>query len=277
MNAPINQRIGRERSPRAQGADRKSRLHFFSSSLLSLRSFVANKSAGGFTLLEMMLALATFILLAAAVFALLSAVLQSTATLQDNQNLNDQTSALNAFLKNKLEQMPARSSLVSYQRGNGEGLLQNGIIFGNTNFATIIDAKVQPNGYYTLRLGTYETDAASNQPQDARQVLQLVGTSDDPTMTWTTLMTDLKTLDWKFLDFNATQWVDLWTTTAEPNLVEFSMQPAGDLMPSTMDFWLPKIDTISVNAAATQAAASSGSPTVQPTNRTPRNQNGVQN
>ena len=213
----------------------------------------------------MVMALAVFILLVAAVFTLMSGVIQGTATLQDNENLHDQTSALDAFMKNKLEQMPARSSLVSYQRGEGEGLLQNGIIFGNTNFATVIDAKVQPNGYYTLRLATYETSAGPDQPQDARQVLQLAATSDDPTLIWTSLMTDIKTLDWKFLDFNATQWVDIWSSPTQPNLIEFTMQPAGDLQASTMDFWLPKIDTISVNVASQSAATGNptgGTPTV---------------
>jgi hypothetical protein len=214
----------------------------------------------------MIMALAAFVLLVAAVFTLLGGVLESTATLEDNENLNDQTTALNAFLKKKLSEMPANSTLVSYQRGDGEGLLQNGIIFGNANFATDIDAKVQPNGYYTIRLATFETGAAEDQPQDARQVLSLAATTDDPTMTWTPLMTDIKTLDWKFLDFNATQWVDLWPGPNEPNLLEFTMQPASDLQPSTMDFWLPKIDTMSVNIASQSSATnpSNGGVTGQP-------------
>ena len=33
----------------------------------------------------------------------------------------------------------------------------------------------------------------------------------------------------------------------KPNLVEFSMQPAGDLQPTTMDFWIPKINPVSVH------------------------------
>jgi prepilin-type N-terminal cleavage/methylation domain-containing protein len=215
--------------------------------------FSSRQKSGGFTLLEMMITLAIFILLAGAVFGILTGVLQSTSTLQDNQSRRDQISALNAFLKKKLGEMPARSSLVSYQRGDGEGLVQNGIIFGNTNFATAIDAKIQPNGYYTLRLATFETEADPTQPQDARQVLQQSMTTDDPTLVWTPLITDLKTLDWKFLDFNATLWVEIWSSTTKPNLAELSTQVAGDLQPTTMDFWLPKIDTINLNAARAPA------------------------
>jgi prepilin-type N-terminal cleavage/methylation domain-containing protein len=218
---------------------------------LNKKIVIRSSLAAGFTLLEMMITLAIFILLAGAVFGILTGVLQSTSTLQDNQNHKDQTAALNGFLKRKLVEMPVSSTLVSYQRGDGEGLVQNGVIFGTGNLATAIDAKVQANGYYTLRVTTCATGAVQGQPtQDARQVLQQAVTTDDPTLAWTPLITDVKTLDWKFLDFNQTLWVDLWSSAAKPNLVEFSLQPAGELQPVTMDFWLPKIDTITLNAAA---------------------------
>ncbi len=199
--------------------------------------------------MEMMITLAVFILLAAAVFGLMTGVLQSTSTLQDNQNRRDQVAALNAFLEKKLGGMPAAGTLSSYQRGNGEGLVQNGIIFGTANLATAIDAKAQANGYYTLRLATFMTEAGQGQPQDARQVLQKAAATDDPTIGWTPLIGDIKTLDWKFQEFNATLWVELWSGSAKPNLAELSMQPAGDLHPTTMDFWLPNIQAASVSAA----------------------------
>jgi prepilin-type N-terminal cleavage/methylation domain-containing protein len=231
------------------------RLPFISTSLCSLRSFAAEKFVAGpsrsrgFTLLEMMITLAIFILLAAAVFGLMTGVLQSTSTLQDNSNRRDRIEALNAFLKNKLGEMPAAATLVSYMRGEGEGLTQNGIIFGNSSLATAIDAKVQPNGYYALRLTTFATEAGQTQPQDARQVLQQAVTTDDPTLVWTSLIADIKTLNWKFQDLNVIDWVNLWSSTSKPNLVEFSMQPAGDLQTTTMDFWIPKIEAVSVSIA----------------------------
>jgi len=197
-----------------------------------------------------MITLAIFILLAGAVFGIMTGVLQSTSTLQDNSNRRDQIEALNTFLKNKLSGMPAAGTLNSYQRGDGEGLTQNGVIFGTSNMATAIDAKVQPNGYYALRLTTFTTEAGQGQPQDARQVLQQSVSADDPTLVWTLLIGDVKTLDWKFQDLNVTDWVDLWSGSSKPNLVEFTMQTAGDLQPTTMDFWIPKIDAISLSIAA---------------------------
>jgi hypothetical protein len=191
----------------------------------------------------MMITLAVFVLLAAAVFGIMTGVIGSASTLQDNLNHRDEVAALNSFLGKKLAGMDSTSSIFSYERGDGEGLEQNGIIFGNANLAMAVDAKIQDNSYYTLRVTTFAAAGGADNPQDARQVLLTAVTTDDPTLTWAPLMTDIKTLDWKFLDFNTTVWVDLWpsSSAANPNLVEFSLQPAGDVQPATMDFWLPKI------------------------------------
>jgi prepilin-type N-terminal cleavage/methylation domain-containing protein len=203
----------------------------------------------GFTLLEMMITLAIFVLLAAAVFGIMTGTLQSTGILQDNQNRSDQVDALDAFLKKKLCEMPPAGQMASYRRGDGEGLIQNGIVLGTANTATAIDAKVQANGYYTLRLVTYSSVEVNGAIPDARQTLVQLVMSDDPSLVWTPLITDIKTLDWKFLDFNLdlTQWADLWNNTSKPNLVEFSLQLGGDLQPTTMDFWVPKVDPITLN------------------------------
>ena len=231
---------------------------------------ISRRKNGGFTLLEMMITLAVFILLASAVFGLMTGVLQSSSTLLDSQNRRDEVAALNAYLKNQLSGMTARSTLVSYQRGDGEGLTQNGILFGTTNLATAIDAKVQANGYYTLRLATFATTAAPDQPQDARQALLQLVTTDDPTVSWTKLLGDLKTIDWKFQDLNVTDWVEQWNAGTNPNLIEFTMQPAGDIQPTTMDFWIPKLNRINIRIAAQPATTSNSTPTPTPTNPTPR-------
>jgi prepilin-type N-terminal cleavage/methylation domain-containing protein len=218
----------------------------------------ANRHQAGFTLLEMMITLTVFLILAAAVFGLLTGTLQSAATLQDNQGRSDQLSSLYAFIKTKLTQMPARSTISSYLRGDGDGLVQNGIIFGNTNLATAIDAKIQPNGYYILRLTSFASSASADQSQDARQSLATSVTTDDPTLSWTLLISDVKTLDWKFQDVNLAQWLDTWSSNTTPNLVEFTLQGAGDLQPTTMDFWVPKINPISVRIQANSTSGTTG-------------------
>jgi len=192
--------------------------------------------------------LAVFVLLIAAVFTLMTGTLQSASTLQDNSNRKDQVSALEAYLKRQIMSLPVASTIVSYQRGDGEGLVQNGVLYGTVNQATAIDATIQPNGLYTLRVANQSTGATTSgsQPLDARQTLLQSVTTNDPALVWTSLMTDVKTIDWKFLDFNQTQWVELWSSGTKPNLVEFDFQPSGDLNGTTFDYWVPKIDPVPV-------------------------------
>ena len=222
-------------------------------------AFTADRRSG-FTLLEMMMTLAVFILLVAAVFTLMTGTLQSASMLQENSNRKDQTNALEAYFKRQLTSLPVASTIVSYQRGDGEGLVQNGILFGTINLATAIDGTIQPNGLYTLRVCNLATGAATSGSLaiDARQSLLQSVTTNDPALVWTPLMTDIKTIDWKFLDFNQTQWVELWSSGTKPNLVEFDFQPAGDLNGTTFDFWIPKIDAVPINNGGNRGGNNGG-------------------
>jgi len=196
-------------------------------------------SIRAFTLMEMVVTLVVFVLLSAMVFGIITGVLKSAGTLQENQNRGDLTMALQAFLKNKLGGLPAHDTLVSYRRGDGEGLDQNGIIFGSDKVLTAVDAKVQPNGLYLLRLATFNL---GDQNVNALDTFNRQVTSDDPTLVWTSLVPDIQQVGWKFQELNVIPWVDLWTNaTTKPNLVELSVQLAGDLKPSVMDFWVPPI------------------------------------
>ena len=217
-------------------------------------NFRIHQPAQGFTLIEMMMALAVFALLMAAVFGLMLSVLEGTSTLQDNQDRRDVVDSLDAYMKKQFSDMPALGTLNSYQRGDGEGLKQNGIIYGTQAQATAIDAKSQPNGYYVLRLTTFTASPVQGQTPDSRAILTSMVTEDDPTLVWTPLVTDIKTLSWRFEDVNATQWADVWVGTGKPTFIEFSMDLAGDLQPVTMDYWLPKVDPLTINIAPTQSA-----------------------
>ncbi len=221
----------------------------------------------GFTLLEMIITISIFVLIAGAVFGIMVAVLSSAKSLGANQDHHDQIVALNDFMRKKLTTLPARSGLTTYKRGDGEGLAQNGIIFGDSGQATAIDAKIQANGYYTLRIATFvsttppasavpatnDANAAANaaalDSQRMAQFFQEAISAPDNTINWNPLIRDIKKVTWKFQDFNATDWVDLWNNAnAKPNLIEFSIQLAGDLKPATMDFWIPHLEAITPRA-----------------------------
>jgi prepilin-type N-terminal cleavage/methylation domain-containing protein len=218
----------------------------------------------GFTLLEMMVTLAVFVLLSAAIFGIISGVLKSAASLQDNQNRADQVMALRTFMNRELTALPGGSLLMSYRRGNGEGLDQNGILFGTSGFLTAIDAKLQPNGLYNLRMATFSDDQKGQDP--VTTFLNDINT-DDASLSWRSLIRDVQHVDWKFQQLNNTEWADFWNnTTAKPNLVEFTFQIAGELKPSTMDFWIPPIVAPStIVPTSTVSAGGTVAPNTPPT------------
>lgn len=206
------------------------------------------QSVRGFTLLEVLVTMVIFILLAASVFGIITGVFQSASVLQDNQNHRDQIVALNAFLQKKLGELPAQSGLISYRHGDGEGLAQNGIILRNVGMASVIDAKLQNNGYYTLRLTAFSPDKSG--AISTEQKFELSITNDDPAVQWTSLLRDIQKIEWKFMDSTTSKWVDRWyNPSAKPELIELSMQLAGDTNPAVMVFWIPPLAPVSLNAA----------------------------
>jgi prepilin-type N-terminal cleavage/methylation domain-containing protein len=195
---------------------------------------------GGFTLVEMVLTLAIFLLLAGAVFGIMTGILKASSALQDNQNRRDEVMALQEFLRHDLDGLPGWGQLNSYQRGDGEGLPVNGIIFGTPGLYTAIDAKRQANGLYTLRVARFSASEENNQ---AVTLFTQAVTGDDDSLAWRNLMRDVKRIDWKFLPENSTQWTDNWplSSTLKPNLIQLTLLPAGDTQPTVTDVWLPPI------------------------------------
>jgi prepilin-type N-terminal cleavage/methylation domain-containing protein len=197
----------------------------------------------GFTLIEMVIALAVFVMLAGAVFGIFSATLQSVAALQDNQNRNDRTEALGAWLKRQMLDLPASGTIVSYHR-DGAPFHVSGIIWGAGADLQALDLHLQANGEYTLRLAAYPPSSGSGiagltgtiSPQFAQFTGLVI--RDDDTLAWRTLVRDLNTADWRFLAPNQTQWQDA-TTGPKPAIAELIFQPAGASAAVTDDFWIP--------------------------------------
>ena len=70
----------------------------------------SRRAKSGFSLLEMMVALAIFVLLCGGLFALMSSVLQGASILQDGSDQGDEVSALNTYMKTQLGTMTAHST-----------------------------------------------------------------------------------------------------------------------------------------------------------------------
>jgi len=210
----------------------------------------------GFTLIEVIITLSIFLLLAAAVFGIFSATLESVSGLQDNLNQSDEVEALGAFLKKSLLDLPADGALTSYHR-DGMPFKVSGLIWGSGNQLRAADMLLQPNGYYSLRLAYYT-------PPDSSQVVPLADfqrqiLSDDPSLAWRVLVRDIRTADWRFKGFNAMVW-DEQASNGKPVLAEFTLQLAGSTSAVTDDFWIPPTQPMTIQAAPVAAATPGGGP-----------------
>jgi len=217
--------------------------------------------------MEVIVAMVIFVMLAAAVFGILGATLQAASTLQDNQGRQEKLEALQAFLQHQLRGMSAGDTIVSYQRGDGEGLKLNGMLWGNTSLATVLDAKIQPNGYYQLRLA--QVSKANLDPNNAAAqsnpipFLVTAVQSDDATLPWVSLIRDVRLVGWRFQGQEGTPWMDNWNvanSSNNPSEVEFTLQLAGETQPTVMDFWITTLQPAPASNPLAQPATNTTNP-----------------
>ncbi len=198
----------------------------------------------GFTLIEMIITLCIFVLLAAAVFGIFSATLESSSSLQDSESRSDVTEALGGWLRQSLLEVPAAGTVISYQRP-GVPFHVTGIVWGAGDDLQAVDLQPQNNGEYTLRQTSYRPPADAGTGENgvtdpaasvARFMSLLV--HDDAALSWRPLVRDVKAADWRFRIANTRDWQDA-AGGQKPLLAEFTFQLAGTPAAASDDFWIP--------------------------------------
>jgi len=202
------------------------------------RPFRPTRLRRGFTLIEVIVTLAIFVLLTASVFGIMGAVFESSNTLKENQNRRDEVTAFQAYLKNTLGELGGADHLVTYCRGDGEGLRVNGILLVTQTSTLAIDATRQANGLYTVRLAR---PAPGDDPNPNIPTFSQKLDRNTSALSWTTLIRDVKLLQWQFQSGPET-WLPEWAdASAMPKLVECNIEIAGDNQATAMDFVLPHL------------------------------------
>jgi prepilin-type N-terminal cleavage/methylation domain-containing protein len=218
---------------------------------------------GGFTLIEMIITLSVFLLLAGAIFSIFGATLQSADTLQDDQNREDQSEALGAWLRQSFLALPAQGTLVSYHR-NDRPFRVSGIIWGTADNLHALDLQAQANGHYLLRLAVANEVADGTGPAQtagypaALAKFQTQVFDDDPALSWRVLVRDLQSADWRFRVANSTDWSDV-ATSGKPLLAELTFQPAAAAGAIVDDFWIPPVQPAGLPALVAPPVAAPGS------------------
>ena len=198
----------------------------------------SRRDRGGFTLIEVIITLTIFVLLTACVFGIMTAVFQSSNDLKTNQNRRDEISAFGAYLKNSFSNLTGDDHILSYRRGNGGGLGVNGIILNVGGSMKAIDTDSQDNGLYGLRLarpGDFDPEPTVDSfSQELDKHLSA--------LVFVPLLADVHAIKWKFRTAQSPDWLPEWTSTSSnPDLVECSVQLAGEDSPTVFDFQIPRL------------------------------------
>ncbi len=192
----------------------------------------------GFTLIEVMLAIAILVLLMGGLFGTVRATVKACGALRETQQARERIDGFFLVCQQTFPALPAPATLVTVPAGPGSPavslVLRNapaalavgarGVFFGET----AVVARPQNNGGLTLGIEYRQIDPQTNQVR--------------PDPLWLPLVTDLQGVAWSFYDGQTGQWQERWDDASRhPTLVRLTLVFLGDPQKWTRTFWLPKL------------------------------------
>lgn len=203
--------------------------------------------SAGFTLLEMVLAMVLLALLSGALFKLVQASFEATASLQQNQTEDENIYAFIDLCRNTFSTLPARASIhTAVDQSDGNALPQ--LIIDNApafswgdneyvNGTTILSARPQSDGFFSLS----ETHQAASTTANQNPLLN---------QDWLPLLTGLRQISWRFFDSRSQTWQDDWSDTGfHPAVIQVNIVPSSSTSTNaiTANFWLPPLVRVQRN------------------------------
>ena len=198
----------------------------------------------GFTLFEMVVVVAIFILLAGGIYATVNAAVRATATLSEE---NLQVQRLNAFValvRKTFHNMPATAQFSGGIRAeSGDGFPEIVLRDAPGVFAWGIGGPSAGTALLTARprLGGGREMALMLLPgslgeMERRDMLERGA--------WLRLLPDLRSVQWRFYDEAQQEWVEEWAEGNRPPLVELNLQLLGEDVARKYVFWLPPVEEL---------------------------------
>ncbi len=220
-----------------------------------------SRNVRGFTLFEMVLVVAIFILLTGGIFATVNAAIRATATLSEENIAAQRISAFVSLLRRTLHNLPA-TALISggVQAAEGEGFAEIVLREAPGAFAWGLGGPTAGTAILSTRprLGGGREFSIMLLPGSLTELERRDAVRDGR---WLRLVPDVRSAAWRFYDPAREDWVEEWPEgTGRPPLVELTFELLGEDIPRRYVFWLPP-----VKEAVVLPPNPEGSPSPSPT------------
>ena len=211
------------------------------------------RTTRGFTLFEMVVVLAIFVLLAGGIYATVNAAVRATATLTEE---NLQIQRLNAFVslvRRTFHNLPANARFAGGVRAEGgDGFPEITLLDAPGVFAwgmggpsagtALLTARPRLGGGRELSLMLLPGSLGEMERRDALE-----------RGAWLRLLPDLREVKWRFYNAEQQEWLEEWLEGERPPLVELNLQLLGEEVPRQFIFWLPPVKELALTEPAPEA------------------------
>ena len=211
------------------------------------------RATRGFTLFEMVVVIAIFVLLAGGIYATVNAAVRATATLTEE---NLQIQRLNSFVsieRSTFPHLPAYARLAGGVRAEGgdgfpeitlrdaPGVFAWGM-GGPSAGTALLTARPRLGGGRELSLMLLPGSLGEMERRDALE-----------RGAWLRLLPDLREVKWRFYSLEQQEWLEEWLEGERPPLVELNLQLLGEEVPRQFIFWLPPVKEVAPTEPAPEA------------------------
>lgn len=238
------------------------------------------RTANGFSLLEVVIALTILAMISTTLFAIIKGSVKGASDIERTQRENDQINRFLDICRTTFQTMPASATLTLKQLdSSGLSSSQELAIAG---VPTCFGFGPSPTSYEETVLGL-RPDVRQPTAEDgtARYLLSitrkdLLGASTDPNQpavfttgldedpefapddqqrTWMPLLRGVSMMKWRFFKDSTDEWLEEWSSSKWPDLIELQLQMEGRALPMRMVWAVPETQLRSPTRKSTPATS----------------------
>jgi len=202
----------------------------------------------GFTLFEMVVVVAIFVLLAGGIYATVNAAVRATATLSEENLQIQRVNAFVSLLRRTFHNLPANAVFSGgIREAGGDGFAEivlrdaPGVFAwgmgGPSSGTAMLSARKRLGGGREMSLMLLPGSLGEMERRDALE-----------RGAWLRLLPDLREVQWRFFDETQQDWVEEWPEGNRPPLVELNLQLLGEEITRKFVFWLPPVKEMNFSA-----------------------------